>query len=553
MIHYSCKYAPIELFAAFGEEAVLLDSEEENFERAEALTHANLCCHAKSLIQQSLDKSNVIIMDCCDSLRRVYDVLDFEGAQENLYLLDLPHEDNGCARELFAGALIALARDLEAATGKQFDRDLFFTACQSASWSFPQEDFIALLGGRVSPELQRQVEEEMSLAVVNLTCCGARGLEPLPEDAAELDFVALMNWYAHALLRMVPCMRMTDVSGRRVLFENPRLKGIIYNTVKFCDFYSFDYAALKDATTLPILKIESDYMPMAQGQLSTRLEAFSESLGLTGLKRTSEKDINMQGRYYAGIDSGSTTTNMVVLDTDGQIVASAIVRTGPKAERGAREALESVCAQLEATPEDFAAIMATGYGRDNIPFATDTKTEISCHAHGAHHLNPAIRTIVDIGGQDSKVICLDEAGEVSNFIMNDKCAAGTGRFLEMMARSLELDMDQMSTRGLDWKKDLTISSMCSVFAESEVISLIADNHSDNDIVHGLNKSIASKTASMVKRARGTAPFMMTGGVARNVGVVQELESRLGDSLFITESPDLCGALGAARYAWEERQ
>lgn len=553
MIHYSCKYAPIELFAAFGEEAVLLDSEEENFERAEALTHANLCCHAKSLIQQSLDKSNVIIMDCCDSLRRVYDVLDFEGGQDNLYLLDLPHEDNGCARELFAGALTALAHDLEAATGKQFDRERFFAACQSASWSFPQEDFIALLGGRVSPELQRQVEDEMSLAVVNLTCCGSRGLEPLPDDAAELDFAALMNWYAHALLRMVPCMRMTDVSGRRVLFENPRLKGIIYNTVKFCDFYSFDYAALKDTTTLPILKIESDYMPMAQGQLSTRLEAFSESLGLTGPKQPNEKDTNMQGRYYAGIDSGSTTTNMVVLDTDGSIVASAIVRTGPKAERGAREALESVCAQLEATPEDFAAIMATGYGRDNIPFATDTKTEISCHAHGAHHLNPAIRTIVDIGGQDSKVICLDEAGEVSNFIMNDKCAAGTGRFLEMMARSLELDMDQMSTRGLDWKKDLTISSMCSVFAESEVISLIADNHSDNDIVHGLNKSIASKTASMVKRARGTAPFMMTGGVARNVGVVQELESRLGDSLFITESPDLCGALGAARYAWEERQ
>lgn len=507
MIHYSCKYAPIELFAAFGEEAVLLDSEEENFERA----------------------------------------------QDNLYLLDLPHEDNGCARELFAGALTALAHDLETATGKQFDRERFFAACQSASWSFPQEDFIALLGGCVSPELQRQVEDEMSLAVVNLTCCGSRGLEPLPGNAAELDFAALMNWYAHALLRMVPCMRMTDVSGRRVLFENPRLKGIIYNTVKFCDFYSFDYAALKDATMLPILKIESDYMPMAQGQLSTRLEAFSESLGLTGPKRMNEKDTNMQGRYYAGIDSGSTTTNMggsILMALSWQVRSCVPVRrqSAVHAKRSSQYA-----PSLRQPPRRFVAIMATGYGRDNIPFATDTKTEISCHAHGAHHLNPAIRTIVDIGGQDSKVICLDEAGEVSNFIMNDKCAAGTGRFLEMMSRSLELDMDQMSTRGLDWKKDLTISSMCSVFVESEVISLIADNHFDNDIVHGLNKSIASKTASMVKRARGTAPFMMTGGVARNVGVVQELESRLGDSLFITESPDLCGALGAARYAWEERQ
>lgn len=141
---------------------------------------------------------------------------------------------------------------------------------------------------------------------------------------------------------------------------------------------------------------------MAQGQLSTRLEAFSESLGLDARQQTNEKVFNMQGTYYAGIDSGSTTTNMVVLDKEGAVVASAIVRTGPKAERGAREALEAVCEQLGATEKDFAAIMATGYGRDNIPFATDTKTEISCHAHGAHYLNPEIRTIVDIGGRTAR-------------------------------------------------------------------------------------------------------------------------------------------------------
>lgn len=402
MIHYSCKYAPIELFAAFGEEACLLDREEENFERAEALTHANLCCHAKSLIQQSLDKRNVIIMDCCDSLRRVYDVLDFEGNQEHLYLLDLPHENNGCARELFAGILLNLVHDLERSTGRSFNTELFIQACVQASWEFPQEDFIALLGGRVSPELEASIAGNMSLPIANLTCCGSRGLEPLPEGAQSLSLEELMDWYAHALLRMVPCMRMTDVSGRRVLFENPYLKGIIYNTVKFCDFYSFDYSALKDETDLPMLKIESDYMPMAQGQLSTRLEAFSESLGLDARQQTNEKVFNMQGTYYAGIDSGSTTTNMVVLDKEGAVVASAIVRTGPKAERGAREALEAVCEQLGATEKDFAAIMATGYGRDNIPFATDTKTEISCHAHGAHYLNPEIRTIVDIGGRTAR-------------------------------------------------------------------------------------------------------------------------------------------------------
>ena len=140
---------------------------------------------------------------------------------------------------------------------------------------------------------------------------------------------------------------------------------------------------------------------------------------------------------------------------------------------------------------------------------------------------------------------------MSGFIMNDKCAAGTGRFLEMMARTLELDLPEMSRRGLEWKQDLTISSMCTVFAESEVISLIADNHSASDIIHGLCKSIAARTAAMVKRAGGHPPYMMTGGVARNLGVVRALEQQLGAPIFLPREPDLCGALGAALLALEE--
>ena len=129
-------------------------------------------------------------------------------------------------------------------------------------------------------------------------------------------------------------------------------------------------------------------------------------------------------------------------------------------------------------------------------------TEITCHARGAHRLYPQARAIVDIGGQDSKVICLDGEGNVTNFVMNDKCAAGTGRFLELMARTLELEMDEMAAIGLSWEQELTISSMCTVFAESEVVSLIADNHSAADIVHGLNQSVAGKTAAL---ASGRGP------------------------------------------------
>ena len=549
MIGYNCKYTPIELLRAYGGQPALLDGEEQDFELAESLTHANLCCHAKALIQQGSRVEELALMDCCDSLRRSYDVLRRQNGQSFLRLVDLPHEDGTCARERFKGELIRLGEAYGAYRGTAFDRDAFLTACRESTQPLPEGPFLAVLGARASPPLLDLIQERMPLPVVNLTCSGSRDLEPTPEDAEEMDFDALMAWYAGALLGMIPCMRMASVAGRRALTSHPRLKGVIYNTVKFCDFYSFDYAALRRESDLPVLKIESDYMPQPAGQLATRLEAFAESLFPDTPDRR-EKSMEAKG-LYAGIDSGSTTTNMVVINEKKEVLASAIVRTGAKAQNGAAAALEQVCKQLNCRSQDFMAILATGYGRNNIPFATGTKTEITCHARGAAFLAPSVRTIVDIGGQDSKVICLDEEGGVTNFIMNDKCAAGTGRFLEMMARTLELDMEQMSRRGLAWKKDLTISSMCTVFAESEVISLIADNHTDSDIIHGLNKSIAVKTASMVTRAKGTGPYMMTGGVARNQGVVQELEKRLGEKLFITDEPDLCGALGAALYALEE--
>ena len=553
MIGYSCKYTPVELLAAYGGKPELLDQEEPDFEIAEGLTHANLCCHAKALIQEGTRLKELVLMDCCDSLRRSYDVLEFTGGQEFLRLLDLPHEDNGCAVQRFKAELLELANACGTFYQTEFSREAFLRACRENARPLPDGPFLAVLGARASPPLLEVIQGAMALPVVNLTCSGNRNLEAPPAGAESMDFDALMDWYAAALLRMTPCMRMAGVTARRSLTEHPHLKGIIYNTVKFCDFYGFDYAALKDQTDLPVLKIESDYTPMPSGQLSTRLEAFSESFALPGTaeRNTMKETVKKAGALYAGIDSGSTTTNMVVINGKKEILASAIVRTGAKAQNGAKAALGEICGKLNLQPEDLTAIMATGYGRGNIPFATGTKTEITCHARGAHFLNPEIRTIVDIGGQDSKVICLDETGAVTNFIMNDKCAAGTGRFLEMMARTLELELSDMSQKGLTWKKDLTISSMCTVFAESEVISLIADNHSENDIVHGLNKSIAAKTASMVSRAKGTAPFMMTGGVARNLGVVRELEARLGSGMFITENPDLCGALGAALFALEE--
>ncbi len=590
---YFCKYTPLELLAACGFRPHLADAECAQFEQAEVRTHVNLCSHAKMLIETALAGGDMVLMDCCDSIRRAFDVLhveDGEGGDRLLELVDLPHDESSCARMRFAEGLSALAATLVQRSGVPFSPAAFAKACESANGQvadlLPEEPFFAVMGARASDGLLDAIRSSLGAPVVDLTCGGNRTLPPLPEElrerclAAEMCLAAgteadrgqgdgdalfadCMDWYAHGLLMQIPCMRMADVARRRELTEHPDLVGVIYNTVKFCDFYGFDYIRLKEEAPLPILKIESDYRPQPPGQLSTRLEAFWESasgaLGKGAVRAPSARgesrkaemgEVAMEEALFAGIDSGSTSTNMVVIDESGEMVASAIVRTGPKASMGAEAALAAIKEQMGERASAIRRIFATGYGRGNISFADDAVTEITCHGRGAHAIAPQIRTIVDIGGQDSKVICLHEDGTVANFIMNDKCAAGTGRFLEAMARTLELSLPELAQAGQRWDQDLTISAMCTVFAESEVISLIADDHAHDDIVHGLNKSIASRTASMVARAKGEGPFMMTGGVARNRGVVAELERKLGASVFVGKDPDLCGALGAALLARE---
>ena len=252
--------------------------------------------------------------------------------------------------------------------------------------------------------------------------------------------------------------------------------------------------------------------------------------------------------YFAGIDSGSTSTDVVILNKEKQIVADIILPTGAGAAIGAERALEEALKKAGLNREDIDAMVTTGYGRTAIKDGDKSITEITCHARGAHFLDPSVRTVIDIGGQDSKVIRLDEQGNVVNFVMNDKCAAGTGRFLEMMARTMEMGLDELSKRGLEYQEDITISSMCTVFAESEVVSLIAQNKATDDIVHGLNKAVAAKTAALSKRVKGEERYMMTGGVSKNEGLVKTLEEKLGTKLVISEKAQLCGALGAALFA-----
>lgn len=249
----------------------------------------------------------------------------------------------------------------------------------------------------------------------------------------------------------------------------------------------------------------------------------------------------------AGIDIGSITAKAAIIDS-GKILGSKVIFTGYNAEAAGVKVYEELLAQTCLDKVSISKIVSTGYGRNSVKFADKTFTEIMAHAAGAHFLSPAIRTIIDIGGQDSKAISLDEKGKVKNFVMNDKCAAGTGRFLEVMARALEVNLDEFGAMSLASSAPAKISSLCTVFAESEVISLISRGEKRQDIIAGIHESIAARVSSMLARIGVAEPVMITGGVARNSGVVDALERKLGLKIAVSSHAQVNGAIGAAILA-----
>lgn len=550
MIHFICKYTPTELLSGFGETCEVLDEMPENFDLSDQVIHPNLCGFGKSIIQAVWEGKvrQLILVNCCDTIRRIYDVIAHSGRCEFLFLMDLPHEQIGCAKDQMFQEVMRLKKAYETFSGKSWDAIRFIKAFSQKEMQL--EPFIGILGVRVGKKLEEKIERILKMPVQNFTCVQNRNLDFMPEEPVEKgDEEILLRAYAHSLLRQIPCRRMNDVGNRKVLFRQPNLRGILYHTIKFCDYYGLEYADIKDQIDLPMLKIESDYTFQSEGQMLTRLEAFTESLNGVSGNIKGEKKLP-ENFYVAGVDSGSASTDVVILNQDRKIIAAAVVPTGAGAASGAEKSLETALQQAGLRRDDLVRTVTTGYGRSHIGQSDQSITEITCHAKGAFYLNPDVRTIIDIGGQDSKVIRIDEKGNVKNFVMNDKCAAGTGRFLEMMSRILGLSLEEISKIGLNWKENITISNMCTVFAESEVVSLIAQNKSVADIVHGLNHSVASKTVALVHRLGLEGVYMMTGGVAKNQGVVKAIEEKLESKLFVSDRAQLCGALGAALFALE---
>jgi predicted CoA-substrate-specific enzyme activase len=245
----------------------------------------------------------------------------------------------------------------------------------------------------------------------------------------------------------------------------------------------------------------------------------------------------------AGIDIGSTMTKVVILDEE-KTLASVIGPTGPEHRHLAHEVVTDALRLAEIAYDDLSYVVATGYGRINVPFADKQVTEITCHARGVAHLFPTARTVIDIGGQDAKAIKL-ENGVVGNFVMNDKCAAGTGRFLEVIAGALDLTLADLGALSIQASEKVKISNMCTIFAEQEVTAALVDGTPVANILYGLHDAIAGRVVSLAGRIGIEQDVVFTGGVAKNIGMVQAIESRLGYPVLIAPEPLLTGALGAA--------
>lgn len=254
--------------------------------------------------------------------------------------------------------------------------------------------------------------------------------------------------------------------------------------------------------------------------------------------------------YVLGIDIGSTASKAVILTEDKKVHTKAVVSHGT-GTIGPNQVYEEILSNSNLKKEDISRILVTGYGRFVFDDADSQKSEISCHAKGIIYLNPNVRTIIDIGGQDVKAIRLNEKGIISNFVMNDKCAAGTGRFLDNMAKILNVKTSDLGPLSENAKEVINISNTCTVFAESEVISQLSNNVRLEDLVAGIHRSVAKRVASLAFRNGIVKEVAMSGGVALNKGLVKSLSEEINVDILVHEDCQFVGALGAALFALEE--
>ena len=257
--------------------------------------------------------------------------------------------------------------------------------------------------------------------------------------------------------------------------------------------------------------------------------------------------------YGGGVDVGSTQTKAVIVDESRTILARILIPTGANVTRAGENSFVKACEAAGLPREAVGYVVGTGYGRYKILFGDAQITEITCHARGAQSLFPATRTVIDMGGQDTKVIKVGPDGSVADFSMNDKCAAGTGRFLSAAADVTGVGLDEIGPLALQAKVPVRLTSVCTVFVESDIMSYLAQRKTIEDILGGVHKAIATRTMSLIRRVGVENEVTFTGGVSLNIGMVRALEEVLGQSINVSEEGHFMGALGAALFALERAQ
>lgn len=558
MIVYNCPSVPFEFFHALKVPFKRIEPGAVEFQKL----HPNVCAFCRVSVSSVSPEDVLIWTDSCDSMRRAYDFL-----KNRSFYLHVPVKNDELAvrslarqlEELWEFLKVTFDRDTPLSDlekihrwftershqlERALERDLkeakeIFEELSNQEWigSIERKGIsVLLLGSWASDELVDIVEKVGGYAI-NATCSGPYGF-----ISGALSSQNVFESIARRILnKKLPCGRFAASRELEKLIRSFKPDVIVLHTAKFCDFYHFDEQTLRKLQ-IPFVTIENDFTNALE-QVRTRIEALLET------KKQRKRTVKTSS-YFVGIDSGSTSTKLVVLDENAEILFERVTKTGADPRASARQLLSQALEQLKI-PLEKAFVVATGYGRDAIDFAEETATELTCHAIGVNYLHPGVKTIIDVGGQDSKVMRV-ENGKIVDFVMNDKCAAGTGRFLEIVSSILETPLSIMGEESLKAKEQLNISSVCAVFAESEIISLRSKGYSKQDILWAAHNAIARRLATMYERIKGCPPVVLTGGVALNVGLKRALENMLNVELIVPRNPVTTGALGAALLKLQEK-
>ncbi|MFN3283710.1 MAG: acyl-CoA dehydratase activase [Pseudothermotoga sp.] len=560
MIVYNCPMVPFEFFVALGVPFKRVENLGCEFDRL----NPNICSLCRRSVLSVHSDDVVIWVDSCDSARRT---ADFLKQTNKIFELHIPVISTPEAVTKLSNDLKTLWQFLKSIFGEVSDQKLsqvqkifekqlqllekalsedlseakdLYEKITKQKWigSTQLKDKVVLvLGAPIEQDLV-QIIEESGGSVINATCSGGYSMISSLSDESHI-----FRRIAYRILnRKLMCMRFAPKRNLSDLINMTKPSMIVLHTIKFCDFYNFDEKELRKIK-MPFVVIENDMTPQLNAQIKTRIQALMEFSINKG--NGCEKMFHL----FVGIDSGSTTTKIAVIDAEKRLVYKNVVKTGAYPAVTAKKLYDDVVEKFK-TPRERIYLVCTGYGRTALDFANEKITEITCHAKGVHFLMPKVRTIIDIGGQDSKVIKIED-GKVVEFAMNDKCAAGTGRFLEVMADVLDVPLQKIGGLSLQHSREIDISSVCTVFAESEVVSLRASGHKREDILYAIHKAIAKRIGAMYERVKGAPPVVLTGGVALNEGVKEALEKVLDIQITIPPEPILTGALGAAVMGYQK--